>query len=226
VAQDDDPPAPDPPVPQNEPEGPSARDVPRREPEPHRGMAGPRHALKTRDGTDRRSATRLGGRSPRGRRHEDTMLSALLKGWVESTWPGDEIKSSFIETVLEAKLGSYRKQARSWRAAQILIWLLIALLGLLVSVFAGFKSGHGFTIVAGALVATLTTLTNATHPAKEADGYLAARLALRDEGWYLLNRTGDYKNLSEDERYQQFTDAVHRIVQTKRTSTTLDALTP
>lgn len=111
---------------------------------------------------------------------------------------------------------SWRKQARWWRAAQISIWLLIALLGLVISVLAGFKSGHGFTIIAGALIATLTTLTDAMHPAKQADGYLNARLTLRDEGWDLLNRTGEYAALTDEaKRYEHFVAAVRNIVQTK-----------
>ena len=160
-----------------------------------------------------------------GRRQEDTDLAALVKNWVQNTWSGDDIRRTFVEAEVEAKLRSWRKQARWWRAAQISIWLLIALLGLLISVFAGFKSGHGFTIIAGALVATLTTLTNATHPAKQADGYLTARLALRDEGWDLLNKSSEYAKLSDEERYSHFVAAVHKIVRSKRTATNLDALT-
>ena len=177
----------------------------------------------TGDGTDRSSLSQL---RKQGRRQEDTDLSALVKNWVEDTWHEDHVKLTFIETELEARLRSWRKQARWWRAAQLSIWLLIALLGLLISVFAGFKSGHGFTIIAGALVATLTTLTNATHPAKQADGYLNARLTLRDEGWDLLNGTGSYAKLENDEaRYKHFVATVHDVVQTKRKATNLDALT-
>ena len=161
-----------------------------------------------------------------GHRQEDADLSDLVKAWVKSTWPGDDIKLRFVETELEAKLRSWRIQARWWRTAQISIWLLIAILGLLISVFAGFKSGHGFTIIAGALVATLTTLTNALHPSKQASGYLTARLTLRDEGWSLLNRGGEYVNLDAQARYAHFVDAIHKIVLTKRSATNLDALAP
>ncbi len=161
-----------------------------------------------------------------GLREEDSHLSDLVSAWVQANWPQDQIKRTFVETELEARLASYRLQARCWRAAQISIWLLIALLGLLISVFAGFKTGHGFTLVAGALVATLTTLTNASHPAKQADGYLNARLALRDESWYLLNHTSTYQKLTNDQAYVQFTAAVHKIIATKRAQTSLDALSP
>lgn len=161
-----------------------------------------------------------------GLREEDRDLSDLVVSWVQTNWPQDQVKRTFVQTELEARLASYRRQARWWRAAQISIWLLIALLGLLISVFAGFKTGHGFTLVAGALVATLTTLVNASHPAKQADGYLNARLALRDEGWYLLNHTNTYAKLTNDQAYAQFTTAVHKIIATKRAQTSLDALSP
>jgi hypothetical protein len=165
-------------------------------------------------------------RSWRRRQQDDRELSKLITAWVEHTWVEDKVKPAFIENEFEGRLRSYRAWARGWRAAQISIWVLIALLGLLISVFAGFKVGHGFTIVAGALIATLTTLTNATHPAQQAAGYLTARLGLRDEGWALLNHTGAYANLEGDIAFAHFADAIHGIVVAKRSTTTLDSLTP
>ena len=165
-------------------------------------------------------------RSWRRRQQDDRELSKLITAWVKHTWDEDKVKPAFIENEFEGRLRSYRAWARGWRAAQISIWVLIALLGLLISVFAGFKVGHGFTIVAGALIATLTTLTNATHPAQQADGYLTARLGLRDEGWALLNHTGAYSNLEGDAAFAHFADAIHGIVVTKRSMTTLASLTP
>jgi hypothetical protein len=94
---------------------------------------------------------------------------------------------------------------------------------LLISVFAGFKTGHGFTIVAGALVATLTTLTNALHPSKIADGYEHARLTIRAECWSFLDRRGAYADLTDDAAYAHFEDAIAEIVTTKRTMTSLDS---
>jgi hypothetical protein len=208
-------------------EGDAATDVTQDEAEASATTEGPHDEAKTGDNNDRRS---LGPRRKPWRQHglghEDTKLAALVKAWAEKTWKGDCIKRTFIETELEARLRSYRNQARWWRIVQVSIWLLITVLGLLISVLAGFKTGHGFTIIAGALVATLTALTNATHPSKQADGYLTARLALRDEGWYLLNKTGEYAALDNEQRYAHFLDQVHKIVQTKRTSTNLGALTP
>jgi hypothetical protein len=98
---------------------------------------------------------------------------------------------------------------------------MVAVLGLLISIFAGFKIGHGFTIVAGAVVALFTTLTNALHPAQEADGYQDARLALRDQGWSLLMGTDGYSDKSKDAaaHYEQFAEQIRTIVQTKRTTT-------
>jgi hypothetical protein len=160
----------------------------------------------------------------RHRRQDDRELSKLITAWVEHTWDEDKVKPAFIENEFQGRLQSYRAWARGWRVAQISVWVLIALLGLLISVFAGFKVGHGFTIVAGALIATLTTLTNATHPAQQADGYLTARLGLRDEGWALLNHTGSYAKLQGDAAFAHFADAIHSIVVKKRSMTTLDLL--
>jgi hypothetical protein len=166
-------------------------------------------------------------RSSRRRQQDDRELSQLITAWIRHEWSGDKVKSAYIENEFEGRLQSYRRWARGWRIAQISIWVVITLLGLLISVFAGFKVGHGFTIVAGALVATLTTLANATHPAQQADGYLNARLGLRDEGWTLLNQTDGYAQLGDPEaRFAHFTDAIHSIVATKRANTTLDALAP
>ncbi len=158
--------------------------------------------------------------------YEDAELSALITSWVEKTFPGDDVKRTFIEAELKSRFRSYAKQARWWRASHISIWLLIVLLGLLISVFAAFKSSHGFTIVAGALVATLTTLANATKPAKQADAFTTAGLALRDERWHLLNHVGDYAQLTDSECYTHFAGAIHNIVQTKRKGTNVDALSP
>jgi hypothetical protein len=207
-------------VPQDEDSPAADSDVPQKEVKAAAVTEGPHDQAGTRS----RSWLRLQGQQ-HGQHHEDTELAALVKDWVEDKWPGDNIKRTFVETELEGKIASYRKQARAWRGAQIFTWLLLAGLGLLISVFAGLKSGHGFTIIAGALVATLTTLTNATHPSKQADGYLTARLALRDEGWDLLNGMSDYASLDDEGRYEHFLEAVHKIVVTKRTSTNLDSLT-
>jgi hypothetical protein len=163
----------------------------------------------------------------RRRVNEDTELAALLTDWVEQRFPGDQVKRAFIEGEVEDRLRSYRSWAKFWRILQISTWLLIAILGLLITIFAGLKTGHVFTIVAGALVATLTTLTNAMHPSKQADAYLTARLALRDEGWDLVTCTGAYAppQASDDSaRFDQFKTKVRAIVRTKRLGTTLDSL--
>jgi hypothetical protein len=78
-------------------------------------------------------------------------------------------------------------------------------------------------IIAGAAVATFTTLTNTLHPGKKADGYNDARLRLREEGWNLLMKDGDYRRLtSEPERFTHFVAAVRRIVKAKRANTNLE----
>lgn len=153
----------------------------------------------------------------------------LLTDWVEHSWAGDQVKRSFIDSEVEDRLRSYRTWARFWRMLQISAWLLIAILGLLITIFAGLKTGRVFTIVAGALVATLTTLTNAMHPSKQADAYLTARLALRDEGWDLVTCTGAYapaEGPNDSARFDHFKTQVREIVRTKRASTNLDSLAP
>jgi hypothetical protein len=153
----------------------------------------------------------------------DTELCALVTAWAEKTG-NDAVELSFIKAELTDRLESYRKQAQWWRAAQISTWLLIAILGVLISVLAGVKTGQGVTIVAGALVATLTTLTNAIHPGKKADGYLDARLELRDECWNLLNHDGKYAAQDDHARYMYFVEQVRKIVKAKRAITNLDGL--
>jgi len=165
----------------------------------------------------------------RHRLKQDTELAVLLTDWVEHSWAGDQVKRSFIDSEVEDRLRSYRTWARFWRMLQISAWLLIAILGLLITIFAGLKTGRVFTIVAGALVATLTTLTNAMHPSKQADAYLTARLALRDEGWDLVTCTGAYapaEGPNDSARFDHFKTQVREIVRTKRASTNLDSLAP
>jgi hypothetical protein len=174
-------------------------------------------------GSLKRTLFRLHLNGPQSGR-EDAALSKLAEAWAKKTWESDETPRTFIQAELEARLGAYRRNARWWRIVQISIWLLITFLGLLVSLLAGFKTGHGITLVAGALIATLTTLTNATHPGKKADGYLTARLALRDVGWDLLNPSAAYAALDDEARYRRFVDDVRAIVKAKRMSTSLGDL--
>jgi hypothetical protein len=156
---------------------------------------------------------------------EDIKLAALVEAWVDSS-RDDPVTRTFIETEWADRLTSYRTQARSWRIAQVSIWLVVTALGSLISVLAGFNSGQDFAIVAGALVALLTTLTNAIHPNKKADGYVTARRRLRDEGWQLVHHTGDYEDRTDEERYMHFVGRVNAIVETKRASTGFDEVTP
>ncbi len=148
--------------------------------------------------------------------------------WVTKAFPDDDEPRAFIRAEFAGRLSAYCNASRYWRVAQISIWVLIAVLGLLVTIFAGYKTGHGFTIVAGALIAMLTTFSNSVHPAQKADGYGNARLGLRDEGWTLLNGTGDYAPMKGDPAamYAHFAQTISQIVATKRQNTTLDGLAP
>lgn len=186
------------------------------------------------DAVQRRSSGQEpGGHRPSAQAHhraqEDAELASLLTKWVEQTYPADAIHRDYIKLQVETRLRTYRTWTKFWRYVQISTWLLLALLGLLISVFAGLKTGQAFTIIAGALVATLTTLTNATHPSRLADGYENAREALHSEAWDLLTGTGDYaaSELAEPKaRFLHFKDKVTAIVTAKRSSTKLDALAP
>ncbi len=165
----------------------------------------------------------------RHRAQEDAELADELTSWVQRNCPQDEIRRHYMALQVATRLRTYRTWAKFWRYVQISSWLVVATLGLLITVFAGLKTGHAFTIVGGALVAMLTTLTNAAHPSKLADGYENAREALHAEAWDLLTGTGDYAKpdlADATARFNHFKDRVTAIVVSKRASTKLDALAP
>jgi hypothetical protein len=65
-------------------------------------------------------------------------------------------------------------------------------------------------------VAALSAFTSAAHPGRQADEYGTARLAIRDQAWNLLNKTGGYKDLeTDDERYEEFVNKIRDIVRSK-----------
>ena len=166
-----------------------------------------------------------GRRSRFHRTQDDRDLSELMTAWAKRAFPHDMVTPDYIRDEFASRLRSYRKSARAWRGAQVSIWALIAILGLLTTVFAGFSVGHGFTIVGGALIATLTTFSNAARPAQKADGYSTARSGLRDEGWAMMTGTDAYGNIPDPAaRFAHFVNAVHGIVETKRQNTNLDGL--
>jgi hypothetical protein len=152
---------------------------------------------------------------------DDAALSHCLEQWVDREFPPDKagLNRTFVKVEFEDRLRSYQKWSRGWRIAQISLWAMVTVLGLLISIFASFKTGHAFTVVFGAVVALLTTLTNALHPAQEADGYQDARLALRDQGWSLLQGTDAYADKEPAAQYERFTEQIRMIVKTKRAST-------
>ena len=59
---------------------------------------------------------------------DDAELSRLLTDWVGERFPDDHdgVRRTFIDVEFRQRLRSYRKSARSWRAAQILLWLVVA----------------------------------------------------------------------------------------------------
>jgi hypothetical protein len=48
---------------------------------------------------------------------------------VRDEFPGDEERRGFIKDEFEGRLGAYCRASRAWRAAQIFVWVLAALLG-------------------------------------------------------------------------------------------------
>jgi hypothetical protein len=157
-------------------------------------------------------------RSGRGA-DDDAALSQLLTHWAEGAFPGNEVNQTFLRVEFEDRLNSYRKSARGWRTAEISLWGLVTVLGLLISILAGLKTGQNFTLVVGALIALLTTLTNTLHPSKQADGYEDARLALRDQGWLLLHGSDSYTGKHANAQFHQFTQQIRQIVKLKRATT-------
>ena len=167
------------------------------------------------------------GAEARNRAHEDANLATRLTDWIDARLPDDQVRRDYIAAQVATRLRGYRIMAMFWRVVQISSWLLVLLLGLLISVFAGLKTGHSFTIVAGAAVATLTTLTNAAHPSRLADGYDIARDALISEAWNLLTATGPYAKPELQDALAQFNHfkaEVTSIVTSKRDATKLDGL--
>jgi hypothetical protein len=141
---------------------------------------------------------------------------------------GEDVHKSFADVEFKERLRQYGNWAKGWRAAQVGIWLAVASLGLLGSVLAAVESGQIIAVVAGALVATLTTFAQAARPGLQADGYTAAKRAMRDEAWDLLNGTGDrYESKpdeepkTDEEAFKAFAEQIRQIVKVKRSTTQL-----
>lgn len=153
----------------------------------------------------------------------DVTVSTLFEEWIDKADLPDKqskIHADFAKMEVEERLRSYKEVGSRWRTAQVAIWILIAALGLLGAALAVTESQHTIAVIAGGLVATLTAFTSAAHPGRQADGYVKARLDIRDQAWDLLNELGDYKDLKTDEtRFETFATAIRNIVHRKRTAT-------
>ena len=152
----------------------------------------------------------------------DDELVSLVRAWIETAMSGkDEVALPFVKGELDWRLGWYRSQTSRWRRVQIATWLVTAILGLLVSVLAGLKTGHTVLILAGALVATLTTFNQAMHPGRRANGYDTARLQLREAAWDLVNQMGQYAAHKHDSPacYELFVKQVRDIAGRRRIAT-------
>jgi hypothetical protein len=153
---------------------------------------------------------------------EDATVAQLLQRRLERLpEPKDEdVHKAFAEVEFERRLREYRKLATRWRAAQVGSWLAIVSLGLLGSVLAAVESGRIIAVVAGSLVAILTTFAQTAHPGRQADGYDNARRAIRDEAWDLLNGTGHYNDeTGETHAFKVFAERIREIVTLKRSAT-------
>jgi hypothetical protein len=153
----------------------------------------------------------------------DETVVRLFTEWIErAQLPPEqaEVRMKFAEAEIDHRLISYEKKGFWWRVAQVAIWLLIAALGLLGAALAAAKTADTVAVVAGGLVAALSAFTSAAHPGRQADEYETARLAIRDQTWNLLNKTGGYKDLeTDDERYEEFVNKIRDIVHRKRAAT-------
>jgi hypothetical protein len=159
-----------------------------------------------------------------GKRHseEDRVVSERLRERIDelpAVRDSKEVRKAFVETEFTKRMRSYESRAKWWRVAQVGIWAAIALLGLLITILSSSQSGHVLAAVAGALVAILTTFVQAAHPGQQADAYNAARRAMRDEAWDLLNGTGDYVRMTNAElAYKEFVKKIRTYVLRKRTA--------
>jgi hypothetical protein len=150
---------------------------------------------------------------------------------------GEDVHKAFADVEFKERLRQYGNWANLWRVAQVGIWLTVASLGLLGSVLAAVESGHIIAVVAGSLVAILTTFAQAARPGLQADGYTNAKRAMRDEAWDFLSGTGDrYKGLKgkrgrrqhqrqaqgqedDEEAFKLFAKQIREIVKAKRSAT-------
>lgn len=161
-------------------------------------------------------------------------MCRLVSVWIENAkLAREDVYKAFVTEEFEKRLRTYRCRGRVWRGAQILIWLSIALLGLLGSVLAATDTANTIAIVAGALVGILTTFTQAAHPGRQADAHEVVRLAMRDEAWALLSGIDPYgkavdkenrKPLTPEEAFTVFIEQVRALVKSKREATRISDL--
>lgn len=152
-------------------------------------------------------------------------VTPRFKEWIE----GAQLQGSrdthiaFATAEVDERLTGYRRAEHWWRAAQVAAWALIIILGLLGAALGGTGSHHTIAVLAGGLVATLTAFTQAAHPGRQADGYEAARRAIRDEVWALLEGVDQYAKLDTDEeRWKTCVTEIRKIVRDKRGKTQLE----
>ncbi len=164
-------------------------------------------------------------------------MGQLLSDWIEDAGlPEKDVCEAFVDAEFVTRLRNYRYWGIAWRCAQILIWLAIALLGLLGSVLAATHTASIVAIVAGALVGILTTFSHAAHPGRQADGYEAAEHAMLDEAWALLNGIDPYEKaagetgaengqpIADGEAFKTFVKQIRTIVKRKRDATRISDL--
>jgi len=67
-------------------------------------------------------------------------IARRLSVWGQTLGDTEE---AFIQAEVNQRLNSYRTSGQWWRVAQLGLWALVTLLGLLIAVVAGLKHGHG-----------------------------------------------------------------------------------
>jgi hypothetical protein len=113
----------------------------------------------------------------------------------------DVARKSWLEAEYLGRLSVYDRRERTWLQRQTIVSVSLVGFGLLGSVSAAVGTGSGalktVAIIAGALVASLTTINQVWSPASRAEAYRAGCADMRDEGWDYVLGLGSYTDFKE-----------------------------
>lgn len=110
---------------------------------------------------------------------------------------GSSTCTTWLRSEYLSQLAIYDGRERTWLRRQTMLSFSLVGFGLIGSVSAALGSGSGIgktlAIIAGALVASLTTINQVWSPAARSEAYRIGYSALRDEGWDYVLALGAYK---------------------------------